>query len=46
MDESFIKQAFTTMGEIVVYVKIMRNRYTGCVINNHFNRLSIILYLH
>lgn len=29
MDESFIKQAFTTMGEIVVYVKIMRNRYTG-----------------
>lgn len=29
MDENFIKQAFTTMGEIVVYVKIMRNRYTG-----------------
>lgn len=29
MDEPFIKQAFTTMGETIIYVKIMRNRYTG-----------------
>jgi len=29
MDENFIKQAFTTMGESAIYVKIMRNRYTG-----------------
>jgi len=29
MDENFVSRAFATMGELVLSVKIIRNRLTG-----------------
>uniref|UniRef100_A0A8D0L7M4 RRM domain-containing protein n=1 Tax=Sphenodon punctatus TaxID=8508 RepID=A0A8D0L7M4_SPHPU len=36
MDENFISRAFATMGELVLSVKVIRNRLTGYLIIIHF----------